>query len=203
MTLYSIKPKFQSLLRPLVKQMADLGITANQITLVATIGSILVGMLISLYSHITHLFLLIPIWMFVRMGLNAIDGMLAREFNQQSKLGAILNEAGDVISDAALYIPFALTAPFTFPGIALIIFLALLTEFVGALGLTIGSSRRYDGPMGKSDRALIFGALGLWFGVIGAFPAWLFWLIPLLSVLLMVTLFNRVRNALLESNDPL
>ncbi len=38
------------------------------------------------------------------MALNAIDGMLAREFNQQSTLGAILNEVGDIISDAALYL---------------------------------------------------------------------------------------------------
>lgn len=41
------------------------------------------------------------------MALNAIDGMLAREFNQQSTLGAILNEVGDIISDAALYLAFA------------------------------------------------------------------------------------------------
>ncbi|WP_198263441.1 CDP-alcohol phosphatidyltransferase family protein [sulfur-oxidizing endosymbiont of Gigantopelta aegis] len=203
MTLYDIKPQFQSLLRPLVKQMASFGITANQVTLIATIGSVLLGLTISLYSHITQLFLLIPLWMFIRMGLNAIDGMLAREFNQQSKLGAILNEVSDVISDAALYIPFALTAPFSFSGIALIIFLATLVEFVGVLGLTIGGSRRYDGPMGKSDRALTFGALGLWFGLMGVFPAWLFWLMPLLTVLLVMTLINRTQKALLESNTQL
>ncbi len=42
------------------------------------------------------------------MAFNAIDGMLAREHNQQSKLGAFLNELTDVVSDAALYLPFAL-----------------------------------------------------------------------------------------------
>jgi phosphatidylglycerophosphate synthase len=39
------------------------------------------------------------------MALNALDGMLARECNQQTRLGAILNETGDVISDIALYFP--------------------------------------------------------------------------------------------------
>ena len=29
----------------------------------------------------------------------------------------------------------------------------------------VGASRRYDGPMGKSDRAFVFGALGLWVGL--------------------------------------
>lgn len=43
---------------------------------------------------------------FIRMALNALDGMLARECNQQTRLGAILNETGDVISDIALYLPF-------------------------------------------------------------------------------------------------
>ena len=37
-------------------------------------------------------FLLLPIVFLARMTLNAIDGMLAREFGQQSPLGAYLNE---------------------------------------------------------------------------------------------------------------
>ena len=37
------------------------------------------------------------------MAFNAIDGMLAREFGQKSRLGAYLNELTDVVSDAALY----------------------------------------------------------------------------------------------------
>jgi CDP-diacylglycerol--glycerol-3-phosphate 3-phosphatidyltransferase len=35
------------------------------------------------------------------MALNAIDGMLAREHDMQSPLGAMLNELGDVLSDVA------------------------------------------------------------------------------------------------------
>ena len=68
-------------------------------------------------------FLLIPVWLLVRMALNAIDGMLAREFGQKSGLGAYLNEIGDVVSDAALYAPFALVAPFGPLGIGLVIVL--------------------------------------------------------------------------------
>ena len=43
------------------------------------------------------------------MALNAIDGMLAREFNQKSRLGGYLNEITDVVSDAALYLPLLLS----------------------------------------------------------------------------------------------
>ena len=94
------------------------------------------------------------------MAFNAIDGMLAREFHQKSVLGGYLNEIGDVVSDAALCAPFAFIAPFDAAGIGLVIVLSMMTEFAGALGPTIGASRRYDGPMGKSDRAAVFGALG-------------------------------------------
>lgn len=43
------------------------------------------------------LYLLLPLWMLLRMALNAVDGMLAREFGQQSRLGAYLNELCDVM----------------------------------------------------------------------------------------------------------
>ncbi len=199
MTLYDIKPRFQSLLRPMVKVAADKGITANQVTLAAAIGSVIVGALLLLFSQQTIVFLILPIWMFIRMALNAIDGMLAREFNQKSHLGAYLNEVCDVVSDAALFIPFAFVAPFSPVTVMLVIFLAMLSEFVGVIGPTIGASRRYDGPSGKSDRAFLFGALGLWLGLVGVLPMWLFWLMPLMAVLLSITIFNRIKQALLEA----
>lgn len=198
MTLYDIKPKFQSILRPLVKKMYEAGITANQVTLTAMFGSLAVSAALLAYSNNNLVFLILPIWMFLRMALNAIDGMLAREFSQQSKLGACLNELCDVISDAALFIPFALLMPFSALTVGLVVFLATLSEFAGVLGQTIGASRRYDGPMGKSDRALVFGALGLWVGVGGAMPEWLFWMMPLLAVLIGITVINRMKRALAE-----
>lgn len=199
MTLYDIKPRFQALLRPLVGKLAAVGVTANQVTIAAALGSILLAAVLIVYDKMYQLFLLLPVWMFVRMALNAIDGMLAREFDQQSKLGAFLNELCDVISDAALYLPFALIAPFSVAMVALVIFLATLSEFTGVLGQAVTGSRRYDGPLGKSDRAFIFGALGLWYGLSGVLPIWLYWLMPLLAVLLALTVFNRIRRALVEA----
>jgi CDP-diacylglycerol---glycerol-3-phosphate 3-phosphatidyltransferase len=98
--------------------------------------------------------------MFLRMALNAVDGMLAREHNQKSRLGAVLNELCDVLSDAALYLPLALVAGFDPALIVVIVLLATVSEMTGVLMQTLGASRRYDGPMGKSDRAFVFGALG-------------------------------------------
>lgn len=52
--------------------------------------------------------------MFLRMAPNAIDGMLAREFGQQSCLGAYLNELCDVVADSALFL-FRRSLPSTSP----------------------------------------------------------------------------------------
>lgn len=90
MSIYALKSKFQNLLRPLVRQLAAKGVTANQVTLIACLLSILLGVVLALFPTFSSLFFLIPIWLFLRMALNAVDGMLAREFNQKSRLGGIL-----------------------------------------------------------------------------------------------------------------
>jgi CDP-diacylglycerol---glycerol-3-phosphate 3-phosphatidyltransferase len=199
MTLYALKPRFQGLLRPLVARLASAGVTANQVTVAAALGSVGVAAIVIAYADQRSVFLLLPLWLFVRMGLNAIDGMLAREFAQKSRLGAYLNEICDVVSDAALYAPFAVIAPFGVLGVGTVIFLSALSELAGVLGQTVGASRRYDGPMGKSDRALVFGALGFWVGIGAPLPAWLGWLMALISLLLVITIVNRVRSGLAEA----
>jgi CDP-diacylglycerol--glycerol-3-phosphate 3-phosphatidyltransferase len=198
MTLYALKPRFQGLLRPLVGRLAHAGVTANQVTSAALIGSVVIALIVIWAAKTRWVYLLLPLWLLLRMGLNAIDGMMAREFGQRSRLGAYLNEICDVVSDAALYAPIAMVEPFGPFGIALVIFLAALTEFAGVLGPVVGASRRYDGPLGKSDRALLFGALGFWIGVGAPLPVWLAWIVPAIAVLLVVTVVNRIRAGLRE-----
>ena len=200
MTLYHWKPRFQALLRPAVAWLALRGVTANGVTVAAAAGSVLVGVLMALMSETRAVFLLLPVWCLVRMALNAVDGMLAREFHQQSRLGAYLNELADVVSDAALTLPFCLLPAFGGASVALVVGLGFLTEFAGVLGLMVGASRRYDGPLGKSDRALVMGALGLWIGLGFPLPSWSAGLMYLLAILLVVTVLNRVRAGLEEAS---
>ena len=195
LSLYALKPRFQAFVRPFVVRLAAAGVTANAVTLLATAVSCALGALL-LVAGIAELFLLLPIWMLLRMVLNAVDGMLASEHGQRSTLGAYLNELCDVISDAALYLPFVAVPPFGWGSVASVIFLAGLSEMAGVLGLTVCAERRYDGPMGKSDRAAVFGALGLAFGLAGKLPAWTFWVMPGVAVLIAITVVNRVRCGL-------
>jgi CDP-diacylglycerol--glycerol-3-phosphate 3-phosphatidyltransferase len=193
-TIYQLKPRFQALLRPMVRRCANAGVTANGATLVAMALSLGLGAALFVFSEQRALFLLLPLWMFLRMAFNAVDGMLAREFGQKSALGAYLNELSDVISDAALYLPFVAVAPFGWGSVGAVIFLSALSEMAGALGPMIGAERRYDGPMGKSDRAFVFGALGLWVGLTPNLPEWSFWLMPAIAAAIVVNIFHRVRR---------
>lgn len=199
-SIYQLKPRFQALLRPLVTWLYQRGITANQVTLAAGIVSVLLGVLLALYVEHHWLFALIPLWMIVRMALNAIDGMLAREFNQQSRLGAYLNELCDVVADSALFIPFALLAGINSALAILVVLLALISEYAGVLGPMVGSSRRYDGPMGKSDRAFAFGVLGaaVACGILSVL--WINLLLLVIAGLLLWTTYNRVHRGLAERN---
>lgn len=200
-SIYSLKPRFQSLLRPLVSTMAARGITANQVTLAAAAISLLIALIVAWQAQQIWVFILIPIWMFLRMALNAIDGMLAREFGQQSKLGAYLNELCDVIADSALYLPFALLAGVPALLVVGVVLMAAVVEYAGVLGLMVGASRRYDGPMGKSDRAAVFGLLGagVAFGLLDS--AWITGILALTLLLLIYTLYNRIRRGLAEAAD--
>lgn len=198
-SIYHLKPRFQNLLRPLVIRLYDRGVTANQVTLAACAVSILVGAIVALSIPHAWVFALIPAWMILRMALNAIDGMLAREFGQQSRLGAYLNELTDVIADSALFLPFALLSGVSLWLVLLVTLLAIFTEYAGVLGPMVGASRRYDGPMGKSDRALVFGVLGAGVALGWFAPLWINIVLAVVSALLVYTLINRIRRGLAET----
>jgi CDP-diacylglycerol---glycerol-3-phosphate 3-phosphatidyltransferase len=197
-TLYALKPAFQSALRPRVTSLAKAGVTANQVTVAATLGSIAVGVFVSAMWPAYWPFLIVPVWLFIRMALNAMDGMLAREFGQKSRLGAYLNEIGDVVSDVVLYAPFARIEAFGPHLMAIVLFLTVMTEFVGVVGPMAGAGRRYDGPMGKSDRALVFGALATWIGLGGPLPGWTIGIMVFVAILLAWTCLRRVKGGLRE-----
>ena len=201
MSIYALKPKFQALLRPLVRYLAARDISANGVTLGACALSVLTGLLLSLglyYGYLASLWLL-PVFLFLRMAMNAIDGMLAREHQQQSALGGYLNELTDVVSDVALYLPLCLLPNMPTWLVVLMVLQTMLTEFAGILGSVHGNSRRYDGPMGKSDRAFWIAILALvWFG----FPAVLQYnatILVVLNVLLALTTYRRIQKGLQDA----
>lgn len=193
-SIYDLKPAFQARLRPAAAKLAAGGVTANQVTLAALALSLLAGLVLAA-SGGGWVFLLLPPVFLARMALNALDGMLARDYGQESRLGAVLNEVCDVISDAALILPFALVAGLDAWLVVVIAVLAAIGEFAGLLSQALGGARNYAGPLGKSDRALGFSLLAIlvgcgWAG--GWLAALLLWVMLLLAL---ATLWNRLRAA--------
>lgn len=197
-SIYELKPKFQQLLSGAVAALAKAGVTANQVTVMAAVLSVMYGLLLMVAPNRLGLWLGLPVFLFLRMALNAIDGMLARQFKQQSALGGLLNEVGDVVSDAALYLPFALLMGAHAGLVVLVVVLALLTEYIGVTAVMVGASRRYDGPMGKSDRAFVFGAAALAIGLGYDASVWLNGVLVVIAVLSVITVVNRGYRALKE-----
>jgi len=200
-SVYDIKPRFQALLRPLCNGLARAGITANQVTLAALFLSLAVGGAVWIGREDPRILLLLPVALFVRMALNAIDGMLAREHGMASRLGAVLNELSDVVSDAALYLPLAIVPGFHPYLIVTIVLLAVISEMSGVVAIQIGARRRYDGPMGKSDRAFVLGAIGFAIGLGAPTGRWLDYVLGAVALLLILTIFNRCRRVLREGTS--
>lgn len=200
-SIYQLKPRFQSLLRPLVRRLAAAGCTPNAVTWAAMALSGAAGAAVALAPGAPGALLALPAVLLARMALNAIDGMLAREHDMRSRLGTMLNEIGDVASDLALYLPLALVPGVPAVPLAAAVAAGVVAEVAGLAAALAGASRRYDGPLGKSDRAFAFGALGLALGA-GWGGAWVGTFLWTLAALGLATAANRVRAALREGGGP-
>ncbi|PJK06264.1 CDP-alcohol phosphatidyltransferase [Lysobacteraceae bacterium NML95-0200] len=202
MSIYLLKSRFQNLLRPLVRQLQQMGVSANAVTHAAGLVSLLVAGWVYWQAADKPLwYALLPLWMLLRMGMNAIDGMLAREFGHASRLGAYLNELWDVLADAALYAALASLAGVRHDIVLGFVVLAILSEYAGVLGVMVGSQRRYEGPMGKSDRAFVVGLLGLLLATGIANADWVNWTYALAAALCCITLLRRIHAGLKEPTD--
>lgn len=199
-SIYELKPKFQQLLMPIVNNLHKNQVTPNQVTISACLLSILIGVLFYFNTDSAWIYVVIPIFMFVRMAMNAIDGVLAKKFKLQSALGKFLNELTDVISDTALFIPFLLVTQ-TFPAsVVIFIALSIISEMAGVLAETISGDRRYDGPMGKSDRAFLIGVIAVLLLFNVPLEPYLHFIFLGASILIMFNIYKRVQGGL-EGNS--
>ena len=195
-SVYQLKPKFQALLQPLLQRLRKWGVSPNLLTLLGILLSLAMG-IYALYGDRTIALILMPIVLLLRMALNALDGMMARQYNLQSKMGALLNEIGDVVSDIVLYYPLYVLFAMDQIWVMCFLLLSVLNEFAGLLGQALCGARRYDGPMGKSDRALVVGVLSLLFLFKAPINPYLTWIWLLVFGFLIWSTFKRLKNAVL------
>lgn len=106
---------------------------------------------------------LVPVFLVLRMAMNALDGMLSREHGTATVAGEILNETLDVVGDTACYgvLLFVPDAPVL--AATLLLVLIWMAEFFGVLGKGFpGGIRRHEAFLGgKPDRAIWISILAL------------------------------------------
>ena len=194
-SLYDLKPRFQALLRPLAQRLLAAAITPNAVTLAALVLSLAMGAALALWPASVWTLAAVPFALLLRMALNALDGMMAREGGLASKLGLVLNETGDILADGAIYLPFALALgahPLLVGGFVL---LAAASEAAGLAGVATGAGRRYDGPLGKSDRAAAIGALAIVAALGVPLATWIDWLFAIFAAFTAATVVSRALKA--------
>lgn len=169
-SVYSLKPQFQRFLWPVAQALIKAHITPNFITVTACLLSALYGGLLLALGFPSALLWGMSFFLFMRMALNALDGMIAIRTLQTSNRGAFLNELCDIFSDLALYLPFAWHVSLPSPFIVALLFGSLISEFIGLASLATGQARRFEGPFGKSDRAVFFGLLALIIALCPSYP---------------------------------
>ena len=195
-SIYKLKPKFQKLLQPLLLLLKRIGVSPNHITVFTIFFSLLIGYILFLGINNSFWFIIVALGLLIRMMLNALDGMMANQFNLQSKLGEILNEIGDVISDIAIYFPFLYFEAIKSEYVILFIFLSIINEFSGVLAKLISGSRRYDGPMGKSDRAFLVGIICIVLFFTDSILKYLDYVFIIAIFLILISSYFRITKAL-------
>ena len=107
------------------------------------------------------LLLIAPLFCYLRLWFNMLDGMVALASGKASWRGEILNDLPDRISDVLIFAGAAHSGWMNpFVGYWAAIF-ALLTAYVGMFGQAVGVQREFSGVMSKPWRMVLL-HLGAW-----------------------------------------
>ena len=198
--LYLQKGNFQKV----VRWLGGRWMTANQATgfgimfVMLTAASFYIGLT---YEAYRWTLLLTPVFLVLRMAMNALDGMLAREYNTGTVAGELFNEALDVIGDTVCY-----GVLFFVPGgpnltLTLLLLLIWMAEFFGVLGKSLpGGVRRHETFLGgKPDRAVWMSVLAVCLFGIPGFVAYIPYYLLVMSLFVFMTSVVRVRKSLAVS----
>jgi phosphatidylglycerophosphate synthase len=112
-------------------------------------------------GRIPALLLIGPLFCYLRLWLNMLDGMVAIAANKASVRGEILNDLPDRVSDVIIFVGVA-ESGWMMPRLGyLTAIFAVLTAYVGLFGQAVGATRQFGGWMSKPWRMVVLG-IGAW-----------------------------------------
>lgn len=157
----NLKTKSEKVLRPLKKLLLKRKIGSFQVTAIAVLGSLFVGLLLFFSQYSLKWLYVLVIWVIIKTMLYTIESMMTQEDGLGTYESALFRDLGSVLSELFLYIP--LISPKEVAPIVVLfyIFAAFATEFCGLMVTTIGVDKQTQGPLGKNERTLYMGILAL------------------------------------------
>ena len=174
------------ILKPLAEFLAKMGIHPNFITLFSFLIT---------SSGVIWILLKKPLiaflWFLLSAPLDALDGYVARISGKVSRFGAFLDSTLDRITDSLLFLSlifFFGEDPFSFFFLSLSIVSAYLISYMRARVEGLGENLM-EGLMSRYPRFVGFLILLLVWGIFG--EIWFKFLLPVYSILLVITVFQR------------
>ena len=184
---------------PIAKALLRIGLTASAVTMLGSIGSIVVSIvLVSQGSFVWAGILMVPL-----AGADLLDGTMARISGTSGPWGAFLDSTTDRITDGAIFAAFVWWAFDSSAALAVAALVALIAGFVTSYARAKAEAINVECKVGVAERAeRVGGIMGAAFlaglGVPYILPA----MIWLLAVLSSITVWQRmavVRKALISS----
>ena len=186
------------ILKPFAELMAKMGIHPNFITLFSFLIT---------SSGVIWILLKKPliafIWFLLSAPLDAVDGYVARISGKVSRFGAFLDSTLDRITDSLLFLSLIFVFgedPFSFFFLSLSLVSAYLISYMRARVEGLGENLM-EGLMSRYPRLVGFLILLLVWGIFG--EIWFKFLLPVYSILLVITVFQRLVLAYRKLKDYL
>ena len=138
-----------------------LGISPDAISSLSIVAALAAALCFWKSGRNTWLLIIAPLFCYLRLWFNMLDGMVAVAAGKASARGEIVNDLPDRISDVIIFVGVAhsdLVNPFIGYWTAI---LSLFTAYVGLFGQAIGGRREFGGIMSKPWRMVAL-SLGAW-----------------------------------------
>ena len=156
-----IAEAFRRTARDATRWCVRIGISADTISFASIVAAAAAA--VFFLKSLEHPWLLVvaPLFCYLRLWCNLLDGMVALAAGSASRRGEILNELPDRVSDVLIFVG-AAHSGWMHPLLGYWAAIAALgAAYVGTLGEAVGGRREYGGIMSKPWRMVVLG-LGAW-----------------------------------------
>lgn len=157
MTLDQYRHVADRLLKPWVAASDRLGLTPNQVSVIAFAAAIAAGLAFYVATPIAYA--VGAILVFLNGWLDIVDGALAREQGVASEGGDLLDHVLDRYADIVIITGFAAGIGNYALGL-LAVTGVLMTSYLGTQIQAVGLGREYGGLLGRADRLALMGVVG-------------------------------------------